>query len=79
MKVDDQFLFHKELDNLRYAYVSNSLWPAILEKAMAKVKGNYENLDGGLPANMLRFLTGAPVFTYKMRDDQFLDNKFTEE
>ena len=64
VKVDDQFLYHRELDNLRYAYVKNSLWPAVLEKALAKVKGNYEQLEGGFPANMMGFLTGVPIWTY---------------
>ena len=44
-----------------------SLWAPILEKAFAKVMGNYYNEKGGQPANSLRALTGAPVLTYKLR------------
>ena len=40
-------------------------WPPILEKAWAKVKGNYEAVEGGFVVSGLRSLTGAPVFTYK--------------
>ena len=70
VNVDDQFLYHKELDNLRFAYYEDSLWIPILEKALAKIKGNYDQLEGGFPANMLRFLTGAPVFTYSALDEK---------
>lgn len=65
--VDDQFLFLKEYKNLRYSYFvqkQSSLWVPILEKAVAKIKGNYDNLENGDPSNMLRLLTGAPVFLY---------------
>lgn len=39
-------------------------WPPILEKAWAKVKGNYEASEGGFMSTGLRALTGAPVFRY---------------
>lgn len=41
------------------------MWAAILEKAWAKVKGNYINADGGLIENGITSLTGAPVFRYQ--------------
>jgi hypothetical protein len=41
------------------------MWAAILEKAWAKVKGNYEAAEGGFTVSGLRSITGAPVFTYK--------------
>jgi hypothetical protein len=65
--VDDEFLYLEELDNLRYAYVVpgiDNIWAAILEKAVAKIKGNYDNLNNGRAENMLRMLTGAPVMSY---------------
>lgn len=40
------------------------MWAAILEKAWAKVKGNYLIADGGLVENGLHALTGVPVFRY---------------
>ena len=42
-----------------------TVWGAILEKAWAKVKGNYLQAGaGGLTPNGLRALTGYPVFEY---------------
>jgi hypothetical protein len=37
------------------------MWGPIIEKGWAKVKGSYMNADGGISANALRFMTGAPV------------------
>lgn len=42
--VDDTFLFHTDQNNLRFAKFDpshNTLWGPILEKAVAKAKGNY--------------------------------------
>ena len=39
-----------------------SSWPAIIEKAWAKVQGCYENSKGGFSTQALNVLTGAPVF-----------------
>lgn len=44
------------------------MWASILEKAWAKVKGNYESSEGGFTVSGLRSITGAPVFTYKVSD-----------
>ena len=40
------------------------LWVQLLEKAWAKVNGNYENTITGLPSEALKALTGAPVEFY---------------
>jgi hypothetical protein len=40
------------------------MWPPLLEKAWAKIIGNYIQADGGITINSLHALTGAPVFTY---------------
>ena len=40
------------------------MWGPIIEKAWAKVKGSYGNVDGGFIENGIRALTGAPVFSY---------------
>jgi len=37
----------------------------LLEKAWAKVKGNYINSEGGLVENGLHSLVGVPVFRYE--------------
>ena len=41
------------------------MWGPILEKAWAKLRGSYANVDGGILENGIRSLTGAPVFSYK--------------
>lgn len=63
--------------HLLYGQISrdgSNIWGAILEKAWAKVKGNYLNAEGGFIANGLRALTGAPVFTY---GGWFINDQFT--
>lgn len=40
------------------------MWAAILEKAWAKVRGNYVNANGGIQMNAIHMLTGVPVFSY---------------
>lgn len=42
--------------------VGNELWVTMIEKAWAKVHGNYHVTAGGLPHNSLRDLTGAPSY-----------------
>ena len=44
------------------------MWGPILEKAWAKVKGNYEASEGGFTPNGIRSITGAPVFIYMTQD-----------
>lgn len=40
------------------------LWVSILEKAWAKVHGNYWRIDGGYSYEAMRALTGAPSYNY---------------
>jgi calpain-15 len=42
----------------------NDLWVLILEKAWAKLHGSYERIMKGKTHNILRDLTGAPVFEF---------------
>lgn len=37
------------------------MWPLILEKALAKMYGNYDRISKGLGSEGLNFLTGKPV------------------
>lgn len=56
------------IPTLVFAKVSTdrkAMWAAILEKAWAKVRGNYVNAGkGGFTMNSLHMLTGYPVFWY---------------
>jgi len=38
-----------------------SFWSLILEKAHAKVSGNYENTEGGIHGEAMRMLLGSPT------------------
>ena len=42
-----------------------SMWAAILEKAWAKVKGNYLIADAGMIENGLYMMVGCPVIRYE--------------
>ena len=44
--------------------MTGALWSVILEKAWAKIGGNYELSNGGFLESGLRSMTGVPVFTY---------------
>ena len=71
--VDDIMLFKKKANGidsltLKAALVSKdrALWGPIVEKAWAKVVGNYANADYGLLKTGLRVVTGAPTFGYSL-------------
>lgn len=38
--------------------VNNEVWPLVIEKAYAKFKGSYKNLNGGLPLKAMITITG---------------------
>ena len=44
------------------------IWAAILEKAWAKITGNYDRTDGGATWEGISLLTGAPYTDYQMSD-----------
>jgi len=54
-----------------------SAWGAVIEKAWAKVLGNYLKTRAGYITNGLRFLTGNPVFSYKMDNTTIMTTTFT--
>ena len=51
-----------------YHYESE-LWASILEKAYAKLHGNFLNIEGGLPYKALSELTGAPSFCIEIEEE----------
>ena len=64
--VDDNMLFLRSDDNLRYAKVVSSLWSPLMEKALAKLKGNFSATRAGINQNGLRMITGAPIISHEM-------------
>jgi len=93
--IDSKFLFKNPDysggdDKLEYAYINTYevaqtvMWAPLLEKAWAKIKGNYMQADGGFIATGLTSVTGAPVFSYLISeigstesDKMTLDETFT--
>ena len=74
--VDDQLPFVWEgPDGLSYSEPANdgSLWMPILQKAAAKLYGNYEMLSGGAIGPTVQMLTGAPAF-YHSHSDYSVDD-----
>jgi len=53
-----------------------SAWGAVIEKAWAKVLGNYLKTNAGYIHNGLRFLTGNPVFSYELSTTTVLSTTF---
>ena len=67
--IDDKLIFETHDGNKKLKFNQpdanySNMWAPILEKAWAKVKGNYEASEGGFVVSGLRAITGAPVFTY---------------
>jgi hypothetical protein len=54
-----------------------SAWGTVIEKAWAKVLGNYLKTNAGYITNGLRFLTGNPTFSYKMDNTTIMTTTFT--
>lgn len=83
--VDDEVLLtatQKKMGRVRswqhlYAHIGddNSIWGAILEKSWAKIKGSYKtSYQGGFMTNGIRALTGSPVFTYTVSEEEDQDS-----
>jgi len=72
LTIDDTMLFSNPSNpNLYFSFLNNGgtvIWPALLEKAFAKIKGSYDQANGGFIETGIRSLTGAPVFTYYADD-----------
>jgi hypothetical protein len=72
--MDDYLAFYKQSgtnlasNSLAFAQPSptGELWGPFLEKAFAKVSGNFEVIEGGWMSEALAFLSGAPSKTYSI-------------
>ena len=60
--VDDYLPLNKEDDSTLYAKVGadGAIWGPILEKAFAKLHGNYNHITSGDPSLAIRTIYGAP-------------------
>ena len=62
--VDDDIPYYRYKHNKTPLYAkygeNNSVWPMIMEKAMAKLHGNYSRLEGGFGSEGISYLNGSP-------------------
>ncbi|CAK9029372.1 Calpain-type cysteine protease DEK1 (Phytocalpain DEK1) (Protein DEFECTIVE KERNEL 1) (ZmDEK1) [Durusdinium trenchii] len=72
--VDDKVPFDPRTDAPAFARpkAGAEKWVLILEKAWAKVNGDYQNIIGGDPGQMLRTLTGARTERLDMADPKLV-------
>jgi hypothetical protein len=67
ISVDDSLLYVNQTGKPVFAQLSDdgtAIWVAVVEKAFAKVLGNYGKTDYSLSPSSLNILTGTPVFYY---------------
>ena len=60
IRVDDRLLHWGSNPFFAKQGEDGEYWPSILEKAFAKLHGNYARTSGGDPARGVSYLTGAP-------------------
>ena len=54
----------------------NELWVILLEKAWAKLHGNYERIEAGFAENVMRDLTGAPTEVIETEEEDIFDKVY---
>lgn len=70
--IDDRLPYLTRQDRLwgaRNVTELNEFWVPLLEKAYAKLNGNYTNLGGGLPVNALTDFTGGIEQRFELKTD----------
>ena len=68
VSVDDQIAYIGERTWAASMTPTGARWPLLMEKAMAKMRGNYSHLKGGQPYRGIRFLRGGPWNSYDIND-----------
>lgn len=53
-----------------FCHASDCLWPALLQKAYAKLRGSYQQALGDSPGFILQALTGGPSVVHPLTDDE---------
>ena len=48
----------------------NEFWVALVEKAVAKLHGSYEAIEGGMPIEAMVDLTGGLAERYELKHDK---------
>lgn len=74
--VDDEVLFYNGQPEYTKVGADGSIWSPLVEKAFAKIKGNYAQANGGFNANGIRSLIGVPVFDYDLAEYRDADLVF---
>jgi calpain-15 len=67
--VDDFFPCNKKTKQPVYSSSTTDLWVLVLEKAYAKVYGNYEKIENAWSGDALRDLTGAYAKEYRKKNE----------
>ena len=70
----DKFIPCFPMDFPIYTYSNNSLWVCLLEKAIAKNFGGYDNLKNISFFELYQILTGFPILNFKKNNEKFFVN-----
>ena len=76
--VDDQMPCYTAIPLLQFAKVGEdgALWPVIMEKAFAKLHGNYSRIAGGISSAGISYLNGSPhenAYPQSMSEQEYWD------
>ena len=78
----DKFIPCFPMDFPIYTYSNTSLWPCILEKALAKIYRGYDNLSKISYFDLYQILTGFPIYNFKRiikdKDNNYLSIKYKD-
>ena len=53
-----------------FCHASDCLWPSLLQKAYAKLRGSYQTAMGDTPSFIMQALTGAPSAVHLLTEDE---------